>query len=176
VSDDTRSAPQLIAAALKKLPENNYEAAGLLGVSEGTIRRWREGKTPSQLRAETRNALAAFLNGGPRLSVNGNALRAWEVAEAAAKLRAQALADVAAALKLEAKAADERAVAIRGHTQAMTAEAESARERVVELRGKVDKGQRPQDTLEALLADTEELDAIADAIEAERKRRRGNRG
>lgn len=53
----------MVSEALGRLPDNNYEAAGILGVAEGTIRRWRDGKVPAQLRAETRRALERFLDG-----------------------------------------------------------------------------------------------------------------
>lgn len=55
----------MIADALDRVPANNYEAAEMLGVSEGTIRRWREGVVPDQLRADTRHALERFLEGRP---------------------------------------------------------------------------------------------------------------
>lgn len=53
----------MVQEALRRLPPNNYEAAELLGVSEATIRNWRAGDVPAQLRADTRNAVERYLAG-----------------------------------------------------------------------------------------------------------------
>ena len=52
-----RSARDLIESALPLLPSNNYEAGRVVGVAEGTIRRWRSGDFPASVRATTRYAL-----------------------------------------------------------------------------------------------------------------------
>lgn len=64
MSKSTRSIEQLITAALEKLPENNYEAAALVDVSEGTIRNWRGGKIPKSIRADTRKLLEEIASSG----------------------------------------------------------------------------------------------------------------
>ncbi|HEX6926804.1 MAG TPA: hypothetical protein VF167_15385 [Longimicrobiaceae bacterium] len=68
----SRSPEDMISEALSRLPPNNYEAAEILGVSEGLIRGWRAGQYPKTLRADTRKALEAFLAGVGRSRHNGH--------------------------------------------------------------------------------------------------------
>lgn len=53
----------VVELALQRLPQNNYRAGELLGVSEGTVRRLRRGD--AELRDATREALIRFLEGKP---------------------------------------------------------------------------------------------------------------
>lgn len=54
---------ELVSAALQRVRDySNLAAAGEIGVSEGTIRRWREGNVAIPLRTSTRLALRRYLS------------------------------------------------------------------------------------------------------------------
>jgi hypothetical protein len=141
----------LVRSALRLLPRNNYEAANELGVSEGTIRRWRRGSVGS-LRADTRNSLRKALSRATGAGWHGSSatpseasdseVRArlesieasgaadweknWKIVEIAAAYRAKALADLAAALRHEGRVAELRGeAALRRHREEAGAEEES---------------------------------------------------
>lgn len=126
----------LVERVLGLLPANNYAAAKALQVAEGTIRRWRR-ESVSTLRAETRNAILHYLRtaegdgqGAPRPSSPiandraaeelrrrlddieaqdiDEAAKIWKIGAVGAAYRAKALADVAAALRHDAHAAELR--------------------------------------------------------------------
>jgi hypothetical protein len=59
---DRLSDQALVDAAVPLLPPNNYRAAEMLGVAEGTVRNLRKGGT-GELRAGTRKALLRFVEG-----------------------------------------------------------------------------------------------------------------
>jgi transcriptional regulator with XRE-family HTH domain len=62
-SDRERIDARLVQLALEEVaPLNNYEAADRIGVSEGTIRRWRDGEIATPLRSATRRAISRFLD------------------------------------------------------------------------------------------------------------------
>jgi hypothetical protein len=128
----------LVERVLSLLPTNNYDAASVLRVAEGTIRRWRKGQVGT-LRSETRTAILSYLGAAEGYGTGAAGRRAgssqdpdeelrsrldaieaqdldewtriWKIREVAATYRAKALADLAAALRHEGRQADLRAEA-----------------------------------------------------------------
>lgn len=144
MSDTTRSAKQLIADALKRAPDNNYEAADLLGVSEGTIRRWRDGVVPERLRADTRHALEAYVD-GKRVGTKASASRMGDDSQVPPGLpedwKDQTFVEV---LLREARAAEKRAEAAASWARWLEKEADaSERVRAYAMREQKPTGAKP---------------------------------
>jgi hypothetical protein len=144
----------LVERVLGLLPTNNYEAAKVLQVAEGTIRRWRI-KAPATLRAETRRAILSYLQAAgdegadPSRSRRPSAghpdeelrsrldaieaqeldewTKTWKISEVAAAYRTKALADLAVALRQESRAAELRGEAALTRARSGREDREGAR-------------------------------------------------